>query len=90
MPEWAISGIIQASIGLLLLGRMSSLLDNLKEDVKDMQRSKLDESVHREVLARVDNDLDHLHEKHETTTKTLDHKINNVGQRVTLLEQRPR
>ena len=46
MPEWAISGLIQVGIGLLMLGRMSSLLDNLKEDVKDVQRTKLDSAVH--------------------------------------------
>ncbi len=88
MPEWAISGLIQAAIGLLMLGRMSSLLDNLKDDVKDMQRSKLDTAVHVEVLSRLEDNLEHLDQKQDTNYKTLDHKINNANQRVVLLEQR--
>ena len=76
MPEWLIQVFIQGGIGIAILARMQALLDNLKEDVKDMQRSKLDTAVHDVTVERIDSDIQYVR-----------HSAANANQRVGLLEQ---
>lgn len=98
MPEWVfsalasagIAGIVQIAIGMKMLGTMTAIISHLQSDVKDMQRTKLDREIHDLNCKRLESDIAHVDDKHDTRADTLDHKVNGVSQRVGQLEARTR
>lgn len=94
MPEWllpvlataGLSALTQIGIGMKFLGTMTTLISHHAESIKDLQRNKLDTTLHEAHCEGFDKDIDHLKDRISTNHQTLDHKINGVSQRVSGLE----
>jgi hypothetical protein len=96
MPEWLLaalaaagmSALANAFVGMRMLGKTEQVVSRLDIDVKDLQRDKLDRDLHESAYKRIEDRILHVDEKHVEGRKNLEHKINGVSQRVTLMEQK--
>jgi hypothetical protein len=86
MPAWLTPLLVQAAVGLIVVGMVRQSLADALRRVGVLEAEKLDRQVHEEAVKRVDGRIDHVEvdlQKHDVEiqlNRTRYHELNNTVQ----------